>query len=75
MSHIVTISTRVREAAAIGAACRRLNLAEPTLGTAELYSGKAEGLLLQLADWTYPAVIDAQTGEIRFDNFEGRWKA
>ena len=33
MSHIVTIKTEVRDAAAVRAACRRLGLAEPTHGT------------------------------------------
>ena len=43
-------------------------------GKAELYSGEASGLLVQLPDWTYPAVIDVQSGELRFDNYGGAWK-
>ena len=73
MSHIVTIQTRVHDAAAVAAACRRLGLAEPVQGKARLYSGEAEGLLLQLPGWRYPAVIDVLTGAVRFDLFEGRW--
>ena len=48
MSHVVTIQTRLHDPVAIGATCRRLNLPEPTEGTAHLYSGEATGLLLQL---------------------------
>ena len=73
MSHIVTIQTRVRDAAAVAAACKRLGLAEPVHGKARLYSGEAEGLLLHLPGWRYPAVIDTTSGQVRFDHFGGRW--
>jgi hypothetical protein len=42
-------------------------------GTARLYSGEAAGLLVQLPDWQYPAVIDPLSGTVRYDNFDGRW--
>jgi hypothetical protein len=74
MSHIVTIETRARDPVAIAAACRRLGLAEPARGTARLFSGEATGLLVQLPGWQYPAVIDVESGAIRFDNFQGLWK-
>lgn len=51
MSHIVTINTKVTDAVAIAAACKRLGLAAPAHGTAKLYSGEATGLLLQLPGW------------------------
>lgn len=73
MSHLVTIQTKVKDPAAIVAACRRLNLPEPVHATAKLFSGDASGLLLQLPGWNYPAVINTVTGEVQFDNFEGNW--
>jgi Protein of unknown function (DUF1257) len=73
MSHIVTIATRIRDVQAVANACQRLDLAQPTQGTATLFSGKATGLLVQLPGWLYPVVIDIATGEVRFDNYEGRW--
>jgi hypothetical protein len=73
MSHIVTVQTRLRDPAAVAAACRRLNLPVPVQGTARLYSGEATGLLVQLPGWHYPVVLDTTTGEVRYDNFEGRW--
>jgi hypothetical protein len=64
MSHVVTIQTHVRNPVAIAAACHRLGLAEPTHGTAQLFSGEAAGLLLQLPGWTYdfssPRVADGR---------------
>jgi len=74
MSHIVQIRTELRDATALAAACRRLNLAEPAAGTAKLYSGEAAGLLVQLPGWKYPCVIDTASGSVRYDNFEGNWK-
>ena len=73
MSHIVTVTTEVRDAAAVRAACQRLGLAEPTHGTVKLFSGEATGLAVQLPDWTYPVVCDTATGQLKFDNFKGRW--
>src|SRR6516162_1067227 len=73
LSHILTIRTEVRDHAAVCAACRRLELPPPLVGTAQLFSGQATGLIVRLPDWTYPIVIDTNTGEVRFDNYEGAW--
>jgi hypothetical protein len=73
MSHIVSIKTKLLDAAAVNAACRRLGLEEPISGTAELFSGKATGLLVKLPGWQYPAVIDTTSGEVKFDNYNERW--
>ena len=73
MSHIVTIATKVRDPAAVRAACQRLGLDQPTEGTAQLFSGEASGLVVHLKDWQYPLVIDVQTGEVRYDNYGGAW--
>lgn len=73
MSHIVSIQTKVRDPAAIAAACQRMNLPAPTEGTAKLFSGQASGFLVQLPGWEYPAVIDTATGNVVYDNFEGHW--
>ena len=73
MSHIVTIDTQVKDAAAVRSACRRIGLAEPVHGTMMLFSGEATGLAVQLPDWQYPVVCDTATGQLRYDNFEGRW--
>ncbi len=71
MSHLVTIQTRIHDLAAINAACQRLGLPQPVQGTANLYSGEASGLLLQLPGWQYPAVIDPQSGNVQYDNYDG----
>lgn len=73
MSHIVTVSTKVRDPLAVAAACRRLGLPEPVEGTARLYGGDVSGLTVRLPGWAYPVVIDVASGTTSFDNFEGRW--
>ena len=73
MSHVVSIKTEVRDAAAVRAACQRLGLAEPVQGTTKLFSGEVSGLAVQLPDWVYPIVCDTASGELKFDNFGGRW--
>jgi len=73
MSHLVSIQTQVRDATAVAAACQRLSLPEPVLGTAELYGGSVNGLIVHLPGWNYPAVIDLATGEVKFDNYGGAW--
>ena len=73
MSHVVTLRTEVRDVAALQAACKRLRLAAPVRGTAKLFSTEETGIIVQLPDWQYPVVCDTGTGEVRFDNFQGRW--
>ena len=73
MSHIVTIKTEVRDRPAVEAACRRLGLPEPVEGKTRLFSGEVQGLAFQLPDWQYPVVADLATGQLRYDNFGGRW--
>ena len=73
MSHVVTILTQVRDAVAVQNACKRLGLPAPVQGTTKLFDGEAVGLAVQLPNWTYPVVADLTSGELRYDNFQGRW--
>ncbi len=73
MSHVVTITTEVRDAEAVRAACRRLQLPEPQQGVFRLFSGEAAGLAVQLPGWRYPAVFQLDSGQALYDNFQERW--
>ena len=73
MSHIVQIKTEVREPASIRAACIRNKLPQPIQGTARLYSSEATGWQVQLPDWRYPVICQTETGQLSYDNYEGRW--
>jgi len=73
VSHIVTIQTQVRDAAAVAAACQRIGLPAPREGTTQLFSGEATGLIVELPGWRYPVVCELSTGTLKFDDFGGQW--
>ena len=73
MSHIVTITTEIRDVAALRLACSRLSLAEPAHRTAKLFSSEATGYCVELPKWRYPVVCDVESGQTSYDNYEGRW--
>jgi len=75
LSHIVEITTQIRDPAAVAAACRRLGLAEPVQRTVQLFSSTETGLAVELPGWRYPIVCDVGNGVVKFDNFAGRWGA
>ena len=73
MSHVVQITTEIRDEQAVRAACVRLQLAAPEHKTARLFSASATGLCVQLPGWTYPVVCNLATGQLQYDNFGGQW--
>jgi hypothetical protein len=73
LSHIVTIQTQIRDAAAVEAACRRLNLPPPVQGRAQLFATAVDGLTVQLPGWIYPVVCQLESGELKYDNYGGAW--
>ena len=73
MSHIVEIKTEVRDEQAVKAACTRLSLPQPERKAAKLFSDTVTGLCVQLPGWLYPVVCDTQSGQLKYDNYEGRW--
>jgi len=73
MSHIVQIQTQVRDRAAVAAACGRLSWPQPREETFKLFSGEITGLGVELPGWRYPVVCDLTSGQLRYDNFGGRW--
>ncbi len=73
MSHIVEIRTEVRDQIAAQAACRRLKLSPPIQGTYKLFNTTATGLGVQLTGWRYPVVFDLKSGQVSYDNYQGRW--
>lgn len=73
MSHIVQIESQVRDLQALGAACRRLGLDAPVHETVQLFSGEVTGHCVRLPQWRYPVVCHLASGQVRFDNYNGRW--
>jgi hypothetical protein len=73
LSHIVEIKTQVKDAAAVRAGCNRLRLPPPVQGKHRLFSGEMTGLGVQLPDWRYVVVCDLPSGQLKYDNYNGRW--
>ena len=73
MSHIVSIRTEVRDQAAVQAACSRLKWSTPVVGVHKLFTRTVEGLGVQAPRWRFPIVCNLATGELSYDNYEGRW--
>lgn len=73
MSHIVQIQTEVRDPVAVRSACERLKLPAPVAGSHRLFSGEVDGLGVELPGWRYPVVCDTASGQVRYDNYGGRW--
>lgn len=42
-------------------------------GAHGIFSGVYEGIGVMLPGWTYPVVINPETGEIKYDNYNGNW--
>ena len=73
MSHIVQVQTQIRDPIALTTACRRLELPVPNTRTVQLFSSQVSGLAVELPSWRCPVVCHTDTGQLEFDNFEGRW--
>ena len=73
MSHIVTVTTQVRDLEAVATACRNLLWQAPRLGTHRLFARTMSGLAVFPPAWRYPVVCDLVSGNMHYDNFGGRW--
>lgn len=74
MSHTATITSELKDPAAILAAAKELGIAEPKVETVQLYDGQTyTGLAVRLKGWQYPVVIDTRTGALHYDNYGGSW--
>jgi hypothetical protein len=73
MSHIVQVQTQVRDPVAVAVACQRLKLAAPQMETVKLFTATETGLVVRLNGWRYPVVCDLASGNLKYDNFGGKW--
>ena len=73
MSHIVTVETQVRDAAAVLEACARLRWRAPQFGNHRLFVTSVDGLAVYAPDWRFPIVCDLPSGRLHYDNYGGVW--
>lgn len=75
MSHTAKIKPMFFDESAVIAAAKEMG-AEIVRGKLNLYeSGSTveNGFGVKLPGWQYPVIIDCQTGEASYDNFNGHW--
>ena len=73
MSHVVTIETKLKDPAALSAACARLRLPEPKTETVKFFDGSEhEGLAVRPPGFVYPVVVK-EDGTTLSDTYGGRW--
>ena len=75
MSHTATVSAEFKDVPALRAACKRLGLPDPVLGEHRLFedSTRHKGYAVKLNGWTYPVIINTETKQVYYDNYNGRW--
>ena len=73
MSHVVTIETKLKDPAALSAACVRLRLPAPQTETVKFFDGSEhEGLAVRPPGFVYPVVVK-EDGTTLSDTYNGRW--
>ena len=75
LSHIVSISTEIRDPIALGLACQRRSLPLPINDSHTVFTTTVSGWGVQLPDWKFAVVCETASGQLHFDNYGGRWKA
>lgn len=73
MSHINVVKVQMKNEDAVMAAAKHLGLTVLGRQKFNLYEGAVEGLGLKLEGWRYPVVLDLETGEVKYDNYNGSW--
>ncbi len=73
MSHVSTVEVEVKSAAALSAACVRLGLSAPVVGSHRVFRKEFTGLAVNLPGWRWPVVFDLAAGVVQTDNFNGYW--
>ena len=74
MSHIVKAKVEMKNETCLVKAIEYLGLENLGKKTHQLYGGQtAEGLGFKLSGWSYPVVVNTDTGEAKYDNYNGSW--
>ena len=85
MSHTVKVQTQIKDLQLVRNAVKELNkifgeeeyrVIETGNVSVRFYQGKKavkNGIVLKIKGWEYPILIDLDTGEIYYDNYNGKW--
>lgn len=73
MSHTVTGTIKLDNESALQLAIESQGLETLPHQEHRLYSGTYTGIGVKLDGWKYPVVINQETGEFWYDNYNGSW--
>lgn len=73
MSHTVKRRTQCTDLVGCTRAAQRMGAEILGQGRHKLFGDTHSGLGIKLPQWNYPIVVNLATGEISFDNYNGRW--
>lgn len=74
MSHIVKCKVEMKNEGCLNKAISALGLQNLGNKVHDLWNGqKAQGIGVKLPEWSYPVVINPETGEAKYDNYRGSW--
>ena len=77
MSHIVKCKVEMKDEQCLREAIEHLGLelvANGQVKTHKMYGGQtAHGIAFRLPNWNHPVVVNPETGEAKYDNFNGSW--
>jgi hypothetical protein len=74
LSHIVKCKVEMKNTGALTKAIDHLKLNNLGRGSHKLFGGQvADGIAVKLEGWSYPVVINTETGEAKYDNYGGSW--
>lgn len=74
MSHVVSCNVEMKNKSLLTKAAEYLGLKCLGEGRHSLYSGQsATGLAFSLPGWSYPVVVNPETGEAKYDNYNESW--
>lgn len=73
MSHIVKCKTELKDLQTVIDVAKDLGAEIIGNGKHRVYSTDVEGFAVKLPGWNFPIVINQESGEISYDNYNGHW--
>jgi len=73
MSHTTEVQTEIKDMSVLEQACAMIGASFLGHGNHTQYMSTFTGVGVMLPGWTYPIVVDMDTGRVQQDNYNGRW--
>ena len=73
MSHTVQCKIAVTDKDALAQAAKNCGYEFWQEGQHKLFDGTYQGCAVQIPGWRYPVVANTETGELKYDDYNGSW--